>query len=116
MVEYIPSQRDIVYLNFNPQTGHEQMGRRPALVLSNYTFNKFTKLALVCPITNNMKEFPFHYPINNDKITGVVMCEQIKSIDFVARCAEFKCKISENEYDNIIDIINSFIDIEKNPD
>ena len=114
MVNYIPSQKDIIYLDFDPQTGHEQKGRRPALVLSNITFNNFTKLALVCPITSNMKDFPFHLKINNSKVSGAVMCEQIKAIDFVARNAEFKEKLNDQDYNEVIEIINSFIDIEKN--
>jgi len=113
MVEkYIPSQKDIVYLDFYSQTGHEQTGRRPALVLSNKTFNKFTSLALVCPITSNTKEFPFHVLLSNNKTKGVVMCEQIKVVDFQARNITYKEKIQNDTYNEVIDIVKSFIDIE----
>lgn len=108
--EYIPKQKDIIYLDFNPQDGHEQKGIRPGLVLSSYEFNKFTKLAIVCTITNNLKEFPLHIKLNNTKTTGVVMCEQIKSIDFIARKATFKEKIDFETYEKIIEVINSFFE------
>ena len=111
---YIPKQKDIIYLDFNPTKGHEQKGVRPALVLSNYSFNKFTKMALVCPITSNMKEFPLHVKIGEkNKINGVVMCEQIKAIDFAVRNATFKEKLYDKTYEQVLNIINSFIEAEK---
>lgn len=110
---YIPNQKDIIYLDFNPTIGHEQKGVRPALVLSNYAFNKFTKMALVCPITSNMKEFPLHIKLKDNLTTGVVMCEQIKVIDFIARNAKYKEKISDDIYEEVISIIKSFIELEK---
>ena len=111
---YIPHQKDIIYLDFNPTVGHEQKGRRPALVLSNYSFNKFTKMALVCPITSNMKEFPLHIKIKDRiKTQGVVMCEQIKVIDFITRNAQFKEKIDCETYEEVITVINSFINAEE---
>ena len=112
--DYIPHQKDIIFLDFNPTLGHEQQGKRPALVLSNYAFNKFTKMVLVCPITSNMKEFPLHVPLKHTKkIKGVVMCEQIKAIDFIARNACFKEKIDNETYDEVLTIINSFINQEE---
>lgn len=111
---YIPKQKDILYLDFNPTKGYEQKGVRPALVLNNYSFNKFTKMALVCPITSNMKEFPLHVKIDEkNKITGVVMREQIKAIDFVVRNASFKEKLCGETYEQVLNIINSFIESEK---
>lgn len=111
--EYIPEQKDIVYINFNPQKGHEQMGTRPALVLSNKEFNKFTNLALVCPITSNLKKIPLHIPIQNSlKIKEVVMVEQIKTIDYKARKAKFIEKIDNATYEKIMNVLKSFIDIE----
>ena len=111
---YIPKQKDIIYLDFNHTKGHEQQGVRPALVLSNYSFNKFTKIALVCPITSNMKEFPLHIKISeSNNIKGVVMCEQIKAIDFVARNATFKEKLCDETYEQVQNIINSFIELER---
>jgi len=107
---YIPHQKDIIYLDFNPTIVHEQRGQRPALVLSHYSFNKFTKMALVCPITSNTKEFPLHIKLTeSNTVHGVVMCEQIKVIDFEARQAKFKEKIDDVTYERVIEIINSFI-------
>ena len=112
--KYIPHQKDIIYLDFNPTVGHEQQGRRPALVLSNYSFNKFTKMVLVCPITSNLKEFPLYVKLSdNGKVKGVVMCEQIKVVDFVARNAQFKEKLDNETYENVLSIINSFISLEE---
>lgn len=111
---YIPHQKDIIYLDFNPTIGHEQKGRRLALVLSNYAFNKFTKMALVCPITSNMQEFPLHVKLDDSvKTKGVVMCEQIKVVDFVARNASFKEKIDNKTYEEVLMVINSFISLEE---
>ena len=59
--KYIPKQCDIAFLDFNPTKGHEQAGKRPCIVISNNVFNKNTKMAMVCPITSNEKEFPTHY-------------------------------------------------------
>ena len=86
MPPYTPSKGDYIAVTFDPQSGHEQKGRRPALVVSNGLFNRRTGLAIVCPITNTRRGYPFHVPIEDDpSITGVVMVEQVKSIDFRAR-------------------------------
>ncbi|MDF3819611.1 endoribonuclease MazF [Leptospira sp. 96542] len=87
--KYIPNQGDIVWLNFNPQAGHEQMGRRPALVLSPLQYNLKTSLAIFCPITSKEKGYPFEVPILGKKIKGSVLSDQIKSLDWTRRNAEF---------------------------
>ena len=88
--KYVPRKGDFMTLSFDPQSGHEQKGRRPALVISNYLFNKHTGLAIVCPITNTNRQIPFHLPIpSSSSLTGFVMVEQIKSVDFSARNAKF---------------------------
>jgi mRNA interferase MazF len=88
---YQPNQGDIIILDFNPQTGHEQAGRRPALIVSNAQYHKYTNgLALVCPVTNTLTPFPLHIPLDNrTKTTGVIMCEQVKALDLNARQASF---------------------------
>ncbi len=84
--KYIPSQGDIIFINFNPTKGHEQKGYRPAIVISNNVFNKNTKMVIVCPITSNEKEFPTHYNLKNSKkVKGAVLCEHIRSIDYEIR-------------------------------
>jgi mRNA interferase MazF len=88
MAEYIPRKGDFVVLTFDPQSGHEQRGRRPALVISNDLFNGHTGLCIACPITSTRRNYPFHVPIpEGEKVTGFVMVEQVKSIDFRSRNA-----------------------------
>lgn len=90
MKAYVPEKGDIIALDFDPQSGHAQKGRRPAVVLSNKTFNGGAKLAIVCPITSKDKGFPFHLPLPSDgKIAGFAMIEQIKSIDYRTRGAKY---------------------------
>ena len=86
MAAYVPRKGDFVALTFDPQSGHEQQGRRPALVVSHDAFNKHTGLCIACPITNTRRDYPFHVTIpQGQKVTGVVMVEQVKSIDFLSR-------------------------------
>ena len=88
MAAYVPHRGDFIAVTFDPQSGHEQKGRRPALVISHHLFNKHTGLAIVCPITRTDRDFPFHVSIGGrGQVTGFVMAEQIKSIDFRARRA-----------------------------
>jgi len=83
---YVPRKGDLVTVDFDPQSGHEQKGRRPALVISNDLFNKSTGLCIVCPVTNTRRGYPFHVEIPEGVgLTGVVMVEQVKSLDFHAR-------------------------------
>jgi mRNA interferase MazF len=90
MSHYIPQKGDFVTLSFDPQSGHEQKGRRPALVISNDLFNQRTGLAFVCPLTNTDRKIPFHVKIHERcALTGFVMVDQMKSVDFVARSARF---------------------------
>lgn len=90
MALYVPRQGDLVSLNFDPQSGHEQKGRRPALVVSKDAFNKATGMVVCCPITNTDRRVPFHVPIaGRTSLTGYVMCEQVKSLDFKSRQMKF---------------------------
>ena len=86
---YTPRKGDLIAITLDPQAGHEQRGRRPALVISNDLFNKHTGLCMACPITNSARDYPFHVPLpEGHNVTGFVMVEQIKSIDFRARQAK----------------------------
>jgi mRNA interferase MazF len=77
-----PSQGDLVMLSFDPRTGHEQKGRRPALVFSNATFNAATGMAIVCPVTTTNRGVPFHVRMpEGAEITGFIMVDQVKSVD-----------------------------------
>lgn len=86
MPGYVPQKGDLVVLTFDPQAGHEQKGRRPALILSNDLFNKHTGFAIACPITNTDRKIPFHVQIPpSSSFTGFVMVDQVKSIDYRRR-------------------------------
>jgi len=92
VAEYTPERGDIVWLQFDPQTGHEQAGRRPALVVSPKAYNRKVGLALFCPITSSIKGYPFEVSIpKGSKAQGAVLCDQIKSLDWRSRQAERLC-------------------------
>lgn len=111
VVKYIPKQGDIAFLDFNPTKGHEQAGLSPCVVISNNVFNKNTKMVIVCPITSNEKEFPTHYLLNNTKkIHGSVLCEHIRSIDYEIRNLKYVEKCNNEDFDNIIMLLNSCIE------
>jgi mRNA interferase MazF len=109
MVKYIPQQGDIVVLSFDPQSGHEQKGRRPAIIISNKIFNQHLGLAFACPITNTKRDFPFHVEVHSDNITGYIMAEQMKSIDYNARDIKFIEKADQNTINQILGIVDSII-------
>lgn len=85
---YVPDRGDAVWLQLNPQAGHEQAGRRPALVLSPAAYNGKVGLAVLCPITSHGKGYPFEVAISTRKLTGVVLSDQVKSLDWRVRQAE----------------------------
>ena len=86
MADYIPRKGDFIAETFDPQAGHEQSGRRPALVVSNDLFNLRTGLCIACPITSTRRDYPFHVSIpEGQEVTGFVMVEQVKSLDFRSR-------------------------------
>ena len=108
MVTY--KQGDIIVMDFNPQKGHEQSGRRPALVLSNDILNHHSSLAFVCPITNTNKKHPFHLELDErTQTTGVILCEQAKMLDVGARNAQFKEECPEDLWNEAKELIISFM-------
>jgi mRNA interferase MazF len=87
---YVPRRGDVVWLIVNPQAGHERAGRRPAVVLSPLSYNAKVGLALLCPITSQVKGYPFEVSLPNDlPVTGVILADQVKSLDWQARDVEF---------------------------
>ena len=96
MKRYIPKRGDIIWTDFDPAAGHEQKGKRPALVLSPEPFNKKIMLALVAPITSRVRGHAFEVSLQGEKVTGVVLCQQIKTIDFIERGVVFAEKAPEN--------------------
>jgi mRNA interferase MazF len=86
---YIPEQGDIVYFDFSPSVGREQKGVRPGLVMSRAFFNKSSELCLICPITSKQKFYPFETPIQTEKISGVILVDNMKMVDYKARNIKF---------------------------
>ena len=106
MAKYVPQKGDFIAVSFDPQSGHEQAGRRPALVVSNYLFNKYTGLAIVCPITNTNRNIPFHLPVPaSSSLTGFVMVDQVKSIDYIARKAKFIEKAADELVRDVLEVL-----------
>ena len=92
--EYIPQRGDVVWITLNPQAGHEQAGRRPALILSPEAYNGKVGLAILCPITNQVKGYPFEVLIPAGMpVTGVILTDQVKSLDWQARDAKLICAL-----------------------
>ena len=100
---YVPDRGDAVWLDFNPQSGHEQAGRRPALVISPKAYNQKVGLALFCPITSQVKGYPFEVAIpRGSKLKGVVLSDQIKSFDWRARKANLITRLPLSVVDEVL--------------
>lgn len=110
MTAYVPQKGDFIAVTFDPQSGHEQKGRRPALVISNTLFNKRTGLAIVCPITNKRRDFPFHVSVGDGlPLTGFIMVEQVKSVDFLSRHASRIGRAPQTVLDEVLSIFDACI-------
>ena len=91
---YVPQRGDVVWITLNPQSGHEQAGRRPAMVLSPGIYNEKVELAILCPITNQIKGYPFEVIMPDGlSVSGVILADQIKSLDWRVRDAEWICTL-----------------------
>ncbi len=107
---YVPARGDAVWITFNPQAGHEQAGRRPALVLSPASYNGKVGLAILCPITSHVKGYPFEVAIPSGlKIGGVVLADQVKSLNWRVRKAEFICKLPQVATDEVLDKLGTLL-------
>jgi len=102
MVKYTPEKGDIVWLDFEPQVGAEINKTRPAIVISQSKYNEKTSLALFLPITSKIKNYPFEVKIKTEKIEGVVLSDQIRSLDWNARNVKFITKVNKNTFEKII--------------
>ncbi len=110
MRPYVPKKGDFIAVTFDPQSGHEKRGRRPEVVVSYTQFNEHTGLAIVCPLTNKDRRFPFHVAIpNHPEVTGFVMVEQVKSIDCRARKAHLIGSASEGVLEEVLSILDACI-------
>ena len=110
MRSYTPDRGDAVWLNSNPQAGHEQAGHRPAFVISPLAYNKKVGLALVCPITTQLKGYPFEVEVPVGlPVSGTVLADQIKSLDWRSRKAAFICKMPDHVTEEVIGKIEVLI-------
>lgn len=108
MPAYVPKKGDFVILTFDSQTGHEQKGRRPALVVSNTLFNRHTGLAMVCPITRTFRNVPLHVAVPEESsLTGHIMVEQVKSVDSARRRVKFVEKAPGFVLDEVLSILDA---------
>ncbi|MBD2189086.1 endoribonuclease MazF [Pseudanabaena mucicola] len=106
---YIPDRGDIVWLDFNPQLGREQYGHRPAFVISPIAYNQRSNLALLCPITSKIKEWKFEVLLTDTKTKGVILADQIKSLDWQARKISFIERASNNTIEEVIAKIETLL-------
>jgi len=110
MKSYIPQKGDFIILTFDLQSGHEQKGRRSAIVTINYLFNKHTGLAIICPITNTFRNIPFHVEIpKHSSLSGYIMVEQIKSVYFKSRQAKFVEKADKETINEVLAILDACV-------
>ena len=108
---YIPGRGDIVWITLNPQAGHEQAGRRPALVLSPRAYNAKVGLAVLCPVTNEVKGYPFEVTLPPGlPVSGVVLSDQVKSLDWRARKAELVCPLPRRVVDEVLGKLRTLFD------
>lgn len=106
---FVPDAGDIVWLEFSPQSGHEQAGHRPALVLSPGAYNSKTGMMICCPMTAQIKGYPFEVVIHATEASGAVLSDQVKSLDWRARKATPKGKVSAEELDEVRGKIRSLL-------
>ena len=107
---YVPDRGDVVRVSFNPQAGHEQAGWRPALVLSPKAYNARVGLALLCPVTSQVKGYPFEVSIPaGHPVTGVILSDQVKNLDWRARKAELWCKLPSAVYQEVLQKLHTLL-------
>lgn len=109
MASYFPSRGDIVWLNFTPQAGHEQKGKRPAIIISPLEYNKKTGLAVCCPIISNIKGYPFEVIVEGKKINGAVLSDHLKNLDWKAREIKFVEKAKPHVLEEVVSKISALI-------
>ena len=102
---FVPDRGDVLWLDFNPIRGHEQGGRRPALIISSVKYNAKSGLALVCPITSRVKKYPFEVTFKTKAAQGVILADQIRGIDWTQRRAEKIGSVSETVLNEVQEYI-----------
>ncbi len=107
---YCPKRGEVVWLKFSPQAGHEQAGFRPALTLTPENYNRKTGLAVFCPITSQVKGYPFEVLIPSGlKISGVILSDQIRNLDWQVRGSKFFCKVPESTFLEVLNKLGSLL-------
>ena len=110
MPSYIPQRGDLVYLSFDPQAGHEQAGKRPALILSPQSYNRKLGMAICCPVTSQVKGYPFEVVIPaGHKINGVILADHIKNLDWQARQARFIERIPDDTLQEVLNKLSTLL-------
>ena len=108
--DYVPDRGHIVWMDFTPQVGHEQAGHRPALVLSPIEYNRKSSLALLCPITSRIKGHPFEVSLpDTSEIRGIVLADQVKSLDWKARNARYECDATSQVISEVLAKVNALL-------
>ena len=111
-MDYIPDRGDIIWLDFVPQVGREQAGRRPALVLSPKDYNRKTGLAVLCPMTTQIKGYPFEVAVTTGNVQGVVLADHLKNLDWKVRKAAYKGKVPPTVLKEVMDKVAALLLIE----
>jgi mRNA interferase MazF len=107
---YVPARGDVIWITFSPQAGHEQAGRRPALVLSPSSYNGKVGLVILCPVTSQIKGYPFEVAIPlGSKLEGVILADQVKSLDWRVRKVEFICKLPRETTNEVLDRLGALL-------
>ena len=110
--KYIPERGDVVWISLNSQAGHEQAGRRPALIISPAAYNDKVSLAILCPITKQIKDYPYEVTIPQGlRVSGAVLSDQVKSLDWKVRNAEFICQLPVDVAKEVLKKLNTLLHI-----
>ena len=108
--EYVPERGEVMWITLNPQAGHEQAGRRPAVVLSPRAYNGKVGLAILCPVTSRVKGYPFEVEVPEGlPVSGVVLSDQVKSLDWRARDAELMCVLPVEAVEEILQKLGTLL-------
>ena len=108
--KYVPQRGDIIWITLHPQAGHEQAGRRPAVVLSPESYNKKTGMAILCPVTNQIKGYPFEVLLPEGlPVTGAILSDQAKNLDWRIRKAELICSLPDGSMDEVLEKLNTLL-------
>jgi mRNA interferase MazF len=106
---YIPERGDLIWLEFTPQSGHEQAGLRPALILSPLSYNRRTGLCLAFPITSHIKGYPFEVPVDSSTVKGVILADQAKNLDWRSRNVRFIDKVEDEIINEVVQLFSTLI-------